>query len=186
MRLFVSVDLPEELTAAVASVQDELRDASGLDFTDPAGAHATLKFLGDVDSGRLGGLESALDRAVDAAGVAPFEATVEGIGAFPSREYITAVWLGIGRGSDELTALHESIETRTTDLGFDPADHAFTPHVTIARMNHAGGKDLVQRVLAEREPEVGRFEVEDVRLTESEPGPDGPEYSTVVSVPLDR
>jgi len=185
MRLFVSVDLPDELAPAVESVQDDLRDASGLDFTDPEQAHLTLKFLGEVDPDRLDAIEDALRGAVEEAGVAPFEATVEGIGAFPSAEYIRVVWLGIERGTEEMTRLHEAIEPRTTALGFDPEEHDFTPHVTLARMNHAGGKELVQRVLRERDPEVGSMRVEEIRLKESDLGPEGPTYVTVERIPLD-
>jgi 2'-5' RNA ligase len=186
MRLFVSVDLPDDLALAVETVQDHLREASGLDLTDPARAHITLKFLGETDPDRLPEIEDALSGAVSESGVSPFEATVENIGAFPSREYIRVVWLGIGRGSGKLTRLHEAIEARAVDLGFDPEDHGFTPHVTIARMNHAGGKDLVQRVLRERDPDVGAMQVGEVRLTESDLGPGGPEYSTVARFPLER
>ena len=184
MRLFVSVDLPDALVPAVEALQAELRDASGLDFTDPTQAHVTLKFLGEVGEHRIETVEDAVGEAINAAGIDPFEATIEGIGAFPSVEYIRVVWLGIGRGGEELSRLHETIEARTTDLGFDPEDHEFTPHVTLARMNHAGGKDLVKRVLRERDPGVGSMRVNEVRLTESELGAGGPEYSTVVRFPL--
>ncbi|MFB6352741.1 MAG: RNA 2',3'-cyclic phosphodiesterase [Halobacteriales archaeon] len=184
MRLFVSVDLPDALADGVAAVQDELRDASGLRFTDPTQAHLTLKFLGETDPGRLAELEAAMADAVDAAGVAPFEATVGGLGAFPSADYIRVVWLGFERGGEALRRLHEAIEERTVALGFEPEEHDFTPHVTVARMEHAGGKELVQQVLREQSPTVGSWTVEAVRLTESELGPDGPEYSTVEQFPL--
>ena len=184
MRLFVSVDLPDALADGVAAVQDELRDASGLTFTDPAQAHLTLKFLGEVDRGRLGELRAAVVGAVEDAGVGPFEATVGGLGAFPSDDYIRVVWLGFEAGSAELAALHGAIEDRTVALGFDPETHDFTPHVTLARMQHAGGKELVQRALRERDPTVGSWTVEAVRLTESELGSEGPEYSTVNEFPL--
>lgn len=185
MRLFVSVDLPDALADGVAAVQAELRDASGLNVTDPEQAHLTVKFLGDTDPGRLEALENAIAAAVDGAAVAPFEATVGGLGAFPSEEYIRVVWLGFESGGEELTRLHEVIEERTVALGFDPEDRDFTPHVTVARMQHAGGKELVQQVLREQSPTVGSWTVEEVRLTESELGPDGPEYSTVARFPLE-
>ena len=184
MRLFVSVDLPDALTDAVAAVQEDLRDAAGLSFVDPGQAHLTLQFLGDTDPARLDELDDALAAAVDDAGVAPFEARVAGLGAFPSADYIRVVWLGFEAGAAELTRLHEAVETRTVELGFDPADHDFTPHVTLARMQHAGGKELVQRALRERQPDVGTFRVEEVRLTESDLGPDGPTYTTVARYPL--
>ncbi|MFC3477818.1 RNA 2',3'-cyclic phosphodiesterase [Halobacterium litoreum] len=184
MRLFVSVDLPDALADAVADVQEEFRDASGLNFVDPAQAHVTLKFLGEVDESRLDELGDALEEAVADADVAPFDATFEGLGVFPSLDYISVVWLGVGDGSEELTQLHEAVEETFVARGFDPEDHDFTPHVTLARMEHAGGKERVQELVRERHPEVGTARVEEVRLTESTLTHDGPEYETVRAVRL--
>jgi 2'-5' RNA ligase len=180
MRLFVSVDL-EGLADAIAAVQEPLADAPGIRLTDPAQAHVTLKFLGDTDPDRRPALGEALAEAVAAADVSPFEAEFGGLGVFPSLEYISVVWVGVreGHGAAELTRLHEEIEERTVDLGFDPEDHAFTPHVTVARMDHAGGKELVQNAVRERDPDVGSMTVSEVRLTESTLTDDGPVYETV-------
>jgi 2'-5' RNA ligase len=98
---------------------------------------------------------------------------------FPSLDYISVVWVGVGDGSEQLTQLHEAIERRTTAMGFDPEDHEFTPHATIARMDHAGGKELVQETVENRDPTVGRIQFDEIRLTKSELTADGPEYSTV-------
>lgn len=183
MRVFVSVDLPPDLTASVKAVQDRFADASGLNFTDPSQAHITLKFLGEVPPEDIEDIEAALTAAVREVEVPPFEAIFRGLGAFPSTEYIRVVWLGVADGTDEFMALHEAIERRFTDMGFPPEEHSFTPHVTLARMEHAGGKDLVQRGL-EDDPVVGSMQVTDVCLTESTLTPDGPEYSTLIRVPL--
>jgi 2'-5' RNA ligase len=183
-RLFVSVDLPERLADAVGDLQAAFADASGLNFTDPGQAHVTLKFLGDTAPDRVDPLVAELSAAVDDAGVGPFEATYGGLGVFPSLAYISVVWLGVDRGGEAMTRLHEAVEGRTTAMGFDEEDHEFTPHVTLARMEHAGGKDLVRELVRERDPTVGTVEVEEIRLKESELGPDGPEYSTVERFPL--
>ena len=185
MRLFVSVDLPDSLAEAVAAAQAPLREAAGLSLTDPTQAHVTLKFLGETPRSRVSRVESTIEAAVADAGVAPFEVTYGGLGAFPSEDYIRVVWLGVRDGGEEMTELQAAIEERLVRAGFDPEDHEFTPHVTLARMNHAGGKALVQQVLREQDPTVGTTTVEDVRLTESELGPDGPVYSTVSRFPLD-
>jgi 2'-5' RNA ligase len=183
-RLFVSVDLPDALAEEVAAVQDRFREAGGLRFTDPGQAHVTVKFLGDTSAEKMDALTDALGSAVDDAGVGPFDATYEGLGVFPSLDYISVVWLGVGAGTEEMTRLNEAVEERTTDLGFDPEDHEFTPHVTLARMDHAGGKDLVRRVVRGDDPTVGTARVEALRLTESVPTDDGPEYATVERFPL--
>ncbi|MFB6202207.1 MAG: RNA 2',3'-cyclic phosphodiesterase [Halorhabdus sp.] len=182
-RLFVSVDL-DGLSEEIAAVQERFAGASGLNFVDPDQAHVTLKFLGDTDPERLPELRDTLAAAVTASDIAPFEAEFGGLGAFPNTDYIRVVWLGLRTGGEQLTRLHETIEERTVEMGFDPEDHEFTPHATLARMNHAGGKDRVQRVLREDDPTVGTLTVEDVRLTESVLTDDGPDYSTVESFEL--
>ncbi|EMA55331.1 MULTISPECIES: RNA 2',3'-cyclic phosphodiesterase [Halococcus] len=178
MRLFVSVDL-DGLAAEIAAVQEAVADASGVRLTDPENVHVTLKFLGEVEEERVPALTTELAAAIDESGVGPFVAAFGGLGAFPSEEYIRVLWVGVHEGGDELARLHEAIEDRTVEMGFDPADHEFTPHATIARMDHAGGKERVQRALRETDPTVGTLDVREVRLTESVLNDDGPEYTTV-------
>ena len=182
-RLFVSVDL-DGLADAVRAVQDRFDGVDGLRLTDPEQVHVTLKFLGDTD--RVDDLVTELEAAVEESGVEPFEAHVGGLGVFPSLSYISVVWVGVreGHGVHELTALHEAIEDRTTAMGFDPEDHDFTPHATVARMDHAGGKARVQDVVESEDPDVGRLRVDEVRLTESVLHEDGPEYRTVERLSL--
>ncbi|GGC51227.1 RNA 2',3'-cyclic phosphodiesterase [Haloferax sulfurifontis] len=184
MRCFLAVDLPDSLAAGVAAVQDRLSDADGLRFTDPERAHVTLKFLGEVSPDRIAEVEDAVESAVEDAGVGPFDASVGGLGVFPSLDYIRVVWVGVGDGAAELTQLHEAIERETTALGFDPENHDFTPHVTLARMDDARGKVLVRRVVEDESPTVGSFRVREVRLKKSDLGPDGPEYETVTRFSL--
>ncbi|UIO99992.1 RNA 2',3'-cyclic phosphodiesterase [Halobaculum sp. CBA1158] len=198
-RLFVSVDLPDRLADGVAALQDPLRDVPSLRFTDPEQAHVTLKFFGEVNESRVGDVTEALERAVasaarsaaesrtesDDAGVGPFDAEVGGLGVFPSREYVSVIWVGVreGEGAAELTRLAGAVERATVALGFDEADHEFTPHVTLARMDDARGKDRVLEYL-ETDPTVGRFEVDEIRLTESTLTEKGPEYETRARVSL--
>lgn len=184
MRLFVSVDLPDALAEPIADVQEPLAETPGIRTTDPTQAHVTLKFLGEVSPDRLDELETALEAAITDAGVSPFEARVAGLGAFPSTDYIRVIWLGFDEGEERLATLQAPIETRLVECGFDPADHDFTPHVTIARMDDARGKDRVQEFLTDRDPSIGTIQVESVSLTESTLTDSGPEYTTVRSVPL--
>ena len=185
MRLFVSVDL-DGLAEAVADAQTPFVDRPGLTPTDPEQAHVTMKFLGDgPDAGHdLDALSTAIETAIEAADVAPFEARFKGLGVFPSLEYISVVWLGVDDGTAELTALHEALEAETTAIGYDAESHAFTPHVTLARMDHAAAKETVQEAVRETHPEVGTLRVEELRLTESTLTADGPEYETVERFPL--
>ena len=184
MRVFVSIDLPDRLADAVADAQGRFVDADGLRFVDPENAHLTLCFLGDVDPDRQDGIEAALERAVDDAGVAPFELRVGGFGVFPTLDYISVVWAGVreGAGVVETTRLNRAVERELEALGFEADGHTFTPHVTLARMGDARGKGLVQRVVRETDPDLGAFRVEEISLTESTLTNDGPEYETLRAV----
>jgi len=194
MRAFFAVDLPGDLAAAAADAQAAFEGADGLRFVDPEQTHVTLKFLGEIGEGddtdtddttpALDDVIAAGERAVETAGVGPFECAVRGFGAFPSLDYISVVWAGIEAGSAELTALHEALEAETTALGVDPEDHAFTPHVTLARVNDGRGKELVREAVRKCDPDIGRFEAENVRLVKSTLTSDGPEYETVASFGL--
>ncbi|KTG29342.1 RNA 2',3'-cyclic phosphodiesterase [Haloferax profundi] len=179
MRLFLAIDLPSSLSEGVAAAQARFEDAGGLRFTDPEQAHVTLKFLGETPPDRVSAVEDAVESAIDAAGVDQFDTSVGGLGVFPSLDYIRVVWTGIDDGATEMTRLHDELERETTTIGFDPENHDFSPHVTLARMNDARGKDLVRRVVEREDPDIGSFRVREVRLKKSELGPDGPEYETV-------
>ena len=183
-RAFFAVELPNDLAEPIAERQSSLEGAAGIRPTDPSGAHLTLKFLGDVAAADLDDVRAAGERAVDRADVAPFDCVLEGLGVFPSLEYVSVVWAGVGEGADELTRLHEALEAETTALGFDPAEHAFTPHVTVARMDDGRGKELVRRVVREDHPDIGRFTVEEVALIESTLTDEGPIYEPIGRVAL--
>lgn len=177
MRLFVSVDF-EGVAEAIETLQEPLTGLSGVRPTDPEQAHVTVKFLGGGDHD-LEALSTALERAIDEAETEPFEATLEGVGAFPSEEYIRVVWVGVEAGAAEMSELHRYVERETTALGYDEERHEFTPHVTLARMEHAAEKAAVQRFLDEATPEIGPVRIEELRLKESTLTDDGPEYRTV-------
>lgn len=183
-RLFVSIDLAPELHDAVAELQEQFSPIPGVRTTDPTQAHVTLKFLGDVSEDRLYAVEQALERGVERASIDPFVAEFGNFGVFPEFDYISVIWLGVPVGGDHMEALHEGIEHEMVELGFEEEGHTFTPHVTIARMEHGEGKAQVQEILRSERPTAGQMTVEDVSLTESQMRRDGPEYSTVYSVSL--
>ncbi len=185
-RLFVSVDLPAGLTDAFAEVQKPFTNRAGIRPVEPSQAHVTVKFLGDVEEPAVDDVIEAVEQGVDTAGVGSFQASIGGIGVFPSFDYISVIWIGVRDGATELTDLHEAIEAATVAVGVEPESHEFTPHVTLARMEHAEDKEHIQQLVSERDPTVGEMRVDDVRVKESTLGPDGPEYETIHRVSLAR
>lgn len=184
MRVFASIDLPESFASDIEAVQSRIDSASGIKLTDPTQAHITLKFFGDVSSEKADDISSLISSAVSDAGTGSFDVSITRLGVFPSLDYISIVWLGVGDGANEITTLHEEIEKQAVNTGFDPEDNDFTPHVTIARMKHAGGKESVQDMVRDKSPDIGSFNVDTIQLKESTLTQDGPVYSTIESFEL--
>jgi 2'-5' RNA ligase len=178
MRLFVSVDL-STLADPIAAVQEPFAEIDGVRPTDPAQAHVTLAFLGDVDRDRRADIESAVGRGVAAADVDPFDCRIGGLGVFPSREYITVVWAGVREGDDALRELHKTARSalESDGVGVDSEDE-FVPHVTLGRVENAGAADRVRDHL-DRNPDVGVAPVDAVALVRSERGSDGATHTAI-------
>jgi 2'-5' RNA ligase len=178
-RLFVSVDLPPNLEPKVRDLQSYLRGTrADLRFTKPEQAHLTMKFVGDTPESSLKEVKESIDEAAEAAG--PFRVEVGGTGVFPSRDYVSVVWVGVRQGSEELTRLHEALEERLVgrDLA-DEAEHEYVPHVTLARMNSGRGRSEVLGFVDENEDvTVGGFEASHLRLKSSVLREDGSVHTT--------
>ncbi|MDX2137124.1 MAG: RNA 2',3'-cyclic phosphodiesterase [Chloroflexota bacterium] len=129
MRLFIAIDLPDALKDQLTSLKT---DMSGASWTRRDNLHLTLRFLGDgIAESRL----SALQHAFAAIELPTFDVTVQGVGRFPLQEKKAArvLWVGIAP-NPPLAALYASIEQAVVALGFPPDDHAFHPHLTLARL----------------------------------------------------
>jgi 2'-5' RNA ligase len=133
MRLFVALELAPEACRAAEEVARELK-ATGADvkWVRPESLHLTLKFLGEVDPGRLPELQEALRRAC--AGARALELGLAGAGAFPGVRRPQVVWLGLEGQTAELAGLAARVEDEAEALGFARDKRGFKPHLTLGRM----------------------------------------------------
>ncbi|KLI97646.1 RNA 2',3'-cyclic phosphodiesterase [Streptomyces albidoflavus] len=186
-RLFVAVVPPDavlaELRRATAAL-DALPGADRLRPTEAGGRHFTLAFLGPSDPGRLDGLAARLARA--ARRTAPFPLALRGAGRFGDR----VLW---ARPDGDLTALArlaDRVRAAATRAGLPPdAEHAFRPHLTLARVRPGQPLRLAPYTEALAELTAGPWQVDEVRLIRSVPPPGGvpgarPTYETAGRWPL--
>src|ERR1700722_2452166 len=102
MRLFVALDLSEEVRVAIAQFCEKLRgDFPSARWVRTEGIHVTLKFIGEVNEDRVAAIESALD-AVKSSG--PVEMSFRGVGFFPDARRPRVFWAGI-EGSPNLAEI---------------------------------------------------------------------------------
>jgi 2'-5' RNA ligase len=183
MRLFVAVNLPEEIKNRLGAVQEQLRGAQAdVSWVRPGNVHLTLKFLGEVEETRLERVGAALTEAVR--GHAPFAFELAGLGSFGGRSP-RVVWVGVGRGAEALTRLAEGVETAMGTLGFAREKRGFTAHLTLGRVRSPRNAERLLAALAEwRRERFGEAAVEQVDLMESQLDPRGSIYTVRRSFPL--
>ncbi|TAN63569.1 RNA 2',3'-cyclic phosphodiesterase [bacterium] len=132
IRAFVAIELPENVIKMLSDTQHGLKSEglSGIGFVRPENIHLTLKFLGDVDKGRLTAIKEALEKATESVKV--FTVTVEGLGAFPSLKNPRVLWVGVNENA-MLSQLQDRLEKALFDVGFEKEGRPFKPHLTLAR-----------------------------------------------------
>ena len=183
MRLFVAVNLPEELRRTIHEATAPLRAAGvRVRWVDTSAMHITLKFLGEVPAERVTEVERALERA--AAGMRAFPVAVEGAGAFPSADRARVVWVGC-EAAPPLELLQHGIEREYAALGYPVEGRPFRPHVTIgrARSDARGGVRGLASLLEAVEV-TGEFVVRSVDLMESTLSREGARYTVRRAVAL--
>lgn len=180
MRLFLAVELSDEVRAALARCAEELqRTEPGWRWVRPEGMHLTLRFLGEVDVARLLGLSPRWRRAASKG--PPAEIEVGGLGTFPPRGRPRVLWIGLqDRSGGRLAATVQALEQAARAAGFPAEDRPFAPHLTLARAAAEGRP---------RRPEVtvgtlGSFRADSVTLFRSVPGRGGAVYTALERYPL--
>jgi RNA 2',3'-cyclic 3'-phosphodiesterase len=132
MRLFVALDIPEDVRAAIASRASKLKSVCrSARWVRIEGAHVTLKFIGEAPVEKLEAIKAAL-RAV--AFPASFKIRFRGVGFFPGERRPRVLWAGIEAGT-ELPALASAVETSLEPLGIAREQREFSPHLTLARFD---------------------------------------------------
>ncbi|WP_371498642.1 RNA 2',3'-cyclic phosphodiesterase [Kitasatospora sp. NBC_00374] len=193
MRLFVAVNPPtaaiQELVDAAAPLMD-MPGADRLRWSEVAGWHLTLAFLGEVPVVDVPALETLLARAADEHGA--HRLRLAGGGTFGDR----VLWAGIAGEVWALRRLAEAVREALPQVGIESDQHGFHPHLTLARAGSSHGQRRAERRSAVGELQAMAAALEEFRGTEweaaelhlmsSERGFGPARYRTVASWPLAR
>jgi 2'-5' RNA ligase len=188
IRSFIAIRLDEKTVAALRKAQSLLRNR-------PAGQaarwgraediHLTLKFLGDVPADAIPEIAEAL--RVACAASAPFAVTLAGLGCFPNCRQPRVIWVGI-KETTALRNLQSAVEEVMNDLGYAPEERAFSPHLTLARVERNAKPKEVAALGLEVERaglgEIATVHVESVYLIRSDLRPAGPIYTELAEARL--
>ena len=130
MRLFIAIELSDELRNHLVRVQDKVRTvAPDLSCTSPQNLHLTLKFLGEVPDADVRSLTDALNTIPP---VGQFPLTTTGILCFPDRGRVRVISASVN-APDNLLRLQSHIVSAAEATGFAREARTYHPHITLAR-----------------------------------------------------
>lgn len=180
IRSFIAIELPDAIRTQLRQVIATMQAAGRLPvrWLPVENIHLTLKFLGEVEAGKLKRLADELNLLVGHQ--APFSLTIGGLGAFPSARRPRVVWVGI-QAPPALAGLAQQMEQFGRKFGIEPEDRPFSPHLTIGRVQqHAALEDLqtlTEKLTGSRVGELGILMVDSVCLFRSDLRPSGAIYT---------
>ncbi len=134
MRVFFAIDLDERARSAAAEITDQLRACPGGDavrWVREETLHVTLRFLGDIDCGRIARLAGCVREQT--ATLSPFRLQLGSARLFPSRHRPLAVVLDVGP-AEPVAELADAVERGVVAAGFGPESRPFNAHLTLGRI----------------------------------------------------
>ncbi len=130
MRLFVAIDLPGEVLAALDRMVARLRPLARISWGRLENLHLTTKFIGEWPEPRLEEVHAALRGLTRRA---PIPIQVRGLGFFPNRRAPRVFWAGV-EAPGALAELAGATERALAKLGVAEERRPYSPHLTLARI----------------------------------------------------
>jgi 2'-5' RNA ligase len=175
MRLFLAINLPEEVRKNLFITGQSFEDYGRMKAVEENNIHLTVKFLGEAESESVIELLKPLDFKT-------FEISLKGLGAFPSEDYVKVLWAGVSNGFDDMVSLNEKIDSHLPGFKEKKPYH---PHATLGRVKSVRDKEGLAEFFDEsREKDFGSFMVRSLDLMKSELLIGGPEYEILKTFPL--
>lgn len=194
MRLFVALDIEQQIRERIASFVSEMRGlAPAVRWVQPESLHITLKFIGERPDGEVKAIEDVL-RTIAARS---FQVSFRGAGFFPNEKSARVFWIGI-QPDAPIGKLAAHIERSLVPLGIEPEKRAFSPHLTLARAGSGSGAPgrqkgdrpnrsfsaLQAKLGAMPAPDFGTMNAAEFFLYRSQLSSRGAQYTKIVRFPL--
>jgi 2'-5' RNA ligase len=194
MRLFVALDIEENIQTRIARFVDGVRGfAPEARWVRPASLHVTLKFIGERSEEETDNIKRTLE-TIDAGS---FDLNIRGYGFFPGARAPRVFWIGIEAGL-KLGALAANVDARLASLAIPKEEHAFSPHLTLARIAGGSGsprqqkgdvpsrsfQQLQEKLATLSAPEFGTMTAREFFLYQSQPSRGGSRYTKLAGFAL--
>lgn len=194
MRLFIALDIDDPIRERITGFMDGLRGfAPDVRWVRMESLHVTLKFIGEKHPDFV----TKVTEELHAIRLAPFPIAFRGYGFFPTAKSARVFWAGIQAGP-ELEQLAAVVDRVTASLGVEKEEHAFSPHLTLARGSGGSGaprhqkgdgpnrvfQKLQEKLAGMPEPDFGTMTAREFFLFQSQLSPKGSRYTKLQSFAL--
>jgi len=178
-RLFVAIDLPNEIAGRLITLNPHYR---GLIFAAPEQVHLTLAFFAKVEP-------LLVDQLKEKLGVISFRAfflPVTGLGVFSRNGMPLILWIGVGHAHPHLFQLHKRVNEAALACNLPIEERAWTPHFTIGRARGLS-KELMRSFLKKHsEFDAGMFRVDAFHLYQSQRTAGGPIHQRLLTIKAEQ
>ncbi len=186
MRIFVGIDLDDEIRAKIARFLEGVRGfAPDVRWMGPQSLHITLKFIGEQKPEQVAAITERLQLVEGKSANIRFAE----YGFFPTAKAPRVFWIGIQAGP-ELVELASGIDSALAELEIPREERLFSPHLTLARGGRSGSPkwrkedgpnsafaELQKRLAAMNELDFGTMTAREFFLYQSQPSPGGSKYT---------
>lgn len=177
IRAFLAIDLDDDLKPKINNIIKKFAEINAkIKYVDLNNLHLTLKFFGDIDVEGIDLITEKIENTIK--NFNSFNIKIKGCGAFPNKNHIKVIWLGIEEDSI-LKNLHDKLDVEFNSIGFD-LDKKFSSHLTIGRVKSSKGKKEIKNCINNfTDIEIGNMTVNSIKLKKSTLTPSGPIYENL-------
>ncbi|MHC4461996.1 MAG: RNA 2',3'-cyclic phosphodiesterase [Planctomycetota bacterium] len=180
MRVFIAIDIDEEIRAALGDLQQQLWSKvdirkGDVKWVNPENIHLTLKFLGEIKDEKVVEVCNIVKEVTGRHN--SFELNIQTVGRFGGRS-ARVLWIGIGEGNDNLLGLQKDLEQQLALAGWPEEKRKFSGHLTLCRVrNPKAGVKLAVVSEDYRDFKLGTLQADSVSVYQSQLTPTGPIYT---------
>jgi len=179
MRVFIAIDIDEEIKAALGQLQHQLQHKADIKKGDvkwvaPENMHLTLKFLGEIKDEQIVDVCNIVKDV--ASRYRSFKLEVGPVGCFGGRS-ARILWVGVGQGSDSLLQLQKDLEERLASAGWPAETREFTGHLTLCRVKSSQASVKLAAMTKDyKDFRLGTTPADSLSVYQSQLTPSGPIY----------
>lgn len=170
MRLFVAIDLSDDIRDYLFDLEKNLNHDAKIRWVAKKNLHLTLKFLGYMDDSRIDDVKKRLKEVK----FRRFSVALNKLGWFPGGSNISVLWIDVKPG-EEVIKLQKEVDSNLLDMF--SSEQRFYSHLTLGRVKNIKNKQAFLKRLQNVDIKKIGFEVKEFSLIRSQLTRDGPKYN---------